>query len=617
MSFSGRFPRKGLSLARVRPEQFGTQMMDREHRETHSGPGRASSVGLLVKGGRVIAMAGVLAVAPMVAGFPVVSSQAHPHAVVSHVRRVGFVASSVAALRTARDATSSVVSAPGARDPVASARAAAVTPVQDVAGAVTVVGVTWPKGAVSAGGQFQIRTLSGATWSQWQQLNVIDGGRDGAATVGTDPYVVTGASKYEVRSLTTQATAPVAATVQAIDPGTSSADSVQQTPGGASAATAKPTIYTRAWTADESLMQWDPSYGKISVGFVHHTDTSNDYTPDQVPGIIRGIYAYHAQTLGWGDIGYNFLVDRFGRIWEGRYGGMDKPVIGGQVYNYNQVSTGVAAIGTFTSAAVPQAMTDALKKLRAWSVSLAAIPATGASPIQAPNGVNIQRISGHRDVGGTTCPGDSMYARLPEIRAGAAAIMAAAPAAPVRPPVANGVPTVFSPGDFTGDGKADILAETITGGLYLYHGNGRGVFTGGSSKIGSGWNVFARVFSPGDFTGDGKADILAETSTGGLYLYHGNGRGGFAGGPSKIGSGWNVFARVFSPGDFTGDGKADILAATSTGGLYLYHGNGRGGFAGGPSKIGSGWNVFARVFSPGDFTGDGKADILAETSTGD
>src|ERR1019366_6769040 len=265
---------------------------------------------------------------------------------------------------------------------------------------------------------------------------------------------------------------PAAATVQVIDPGTSSADNVAQAPGGASAATAKPTIYTRAqWGADESLMQWDPSYGKISVGFVHHSDTSNDYTPDQVPGIIRGIYAYHAQTLGWGDIGYNFLVDRFGRIWEGRYGGMDKPVIGGQVYNYNQVSTGVAAIGTFTSAAVPQAMTDALKRILAWKLSLAGIPDTGASPIQAPNGVHIQRISGHRDVGGTTCPGDPSSARPPEPRPGAAAINAAAPAppaAPVPPPVANGVPTVFSPGDFTGDGKADLLAETRAGDLYLF-----------------------------------------------------------------------------------------------------------------------------------------------------
>src|SRR5674476_720105 len=468
-------------------------MMDREHRQTPSGPRQASSVGLLVKGGRVIAMAGVLAVAPMVAGFPVLSSPAHPHAVASHVRRVGFVTSSVAAMRTARDATGSVASAPGVPDPVSTARAAAVTPVQDVAGAVTVVGVTWPKGALSAGGQFQIRTLSGATWSQWQQLNVIDGGRDGTATAGTDPYVVTGASKYEVRSLTTQAKAPTSASVQAIDPGTSSADTIAQAPGAASAATAKPTIYTRAqWGANESLMQWGPSYGKISVGFVHHTDSSNDYTPDQVPGIIRGIYAYHAQTLGWGDIGYNFLVDRFGRIWEGRYGGMDKPVIGGQVYNYNQVSTGVSAIGTFTSAAVPQAMTDALKRILAWKLSLAGIPATGASPIQAPNGTNIQRISGHRDVGGTTCPGDSMEARLPEIRAGAAAVMATAPAAPAppAPPGVNGARNVFSPGDFTGDGKADILGVAGTGDLYLYRGNGLGGFAGAGTKIGSGWNVF-------------------------------------------------------------------------------------------------------------------------------
>ena len=102
-----------------------------------------------------------------------------------------------------------------------------------------------------------------------------------------------------------------------------------------------------------------------------------------------------------------------------------------------------------------------------------------------------------------------------------------------------------SPGDFTGDGKADLLAITRNGDLYLYRGNGLGGFTGGGTKIGSGWNVFAKVFSPGDFTGDGKADLLAETSTGDLYLYHGNGLGGFTGGSTRIGSGWNVFANVF------------------------------------------------------------------------
>jgi hypothetical protein len=380
-------------------------------------------------------MAGVLAAAPMITGFPQVYSAAHPHPVKSHTRHVGFVKASVAALQAAGKASRLTVGAPNSSDPVNTARAAAVTPVQDVAGAVTIVGVTWPKGATSDKDTYQIRTLTGAAWSQWQSMSVIDGGPGSgpAATTGTDPYVVIGASKYEVRSLTTQALTPVAATVQAVDPGTSSADNVQPAPGAASAATTKPAIHTRAqWGADESKMTWTPSYGKVSVGFVHHTDGSNNYSAAEVPGIIRGIYAYHAVTLGWGDIGYNFLVDRYGGVWEGRAGGMDKPVIGGQVYNYNAVSTGVSGIGDFTSAAVPQAMTDAFKRVLGWRLSVAGIPATGASPVQAPGGAYIQRISGHRDVGGTTCPGNSLYAKLGEIRAGAAAIIATQK--PVAPP---------------------------------------------------------------------------------------------------------------------------------------------------------------------------------------
>jgi peptidoglycan hydrolase-like protein with peptidoglycan-binding domain len=261
--------------------------------------------------------------------------------------------------------------------------------------------------------------------------------------------VVTGASKYEVRSLTTQATAAVAATVQAVDPGTSAADSVQQAPGGASAATAKPTIYTRAqWGVDESLMNWPSSYGKIVIGFVHHTVSANNYTASDVPAMIRGIYAYHAQTLGWGDIGYNFLVDRFDRIWEGRYGGMDKLVIGGHTLGYNTVGMGVSAIGNFDVASVPQAMTDAYKRIFAWKFSLAGIPATGTV---IANGKSLQRITGHRDVYPTACPGQYLYAKIPEIRAGAAALMSAparppAPAPPVvTPPVGPWAMTRYTP----------------------------------------------------------------------------------------------------------------------------------------------------------------------------
>jgi hypothetical protein len=355
-------------------------MMNRKRRVAFWRAGPASSAGLLVRRGRILAMASVLAVAPMITGFPQVSSPAHAHPVKSRVHKVGFVKSSVAALRSARDATRSALSTPGAPDPITTARAAAVTPVQDVAGAVTAVGVTWPQGSGSAKAKYQIRTLKGTTWSHWVSLGIIDGGPDApeaaSAATGTDPYLVTGASKYEVRTLTTDASVSTDANVRVVDPGTSSADAVAPEPGAAAAATAQPTISTRAdWGADETLRQGKtPAYGQVLLGFVHHTADStdvsaNDYTAADVPAMIRSMYAYHVQILLWDDIGYNFLIDRFGRTWEGRYGGMDKAVVGAQTLSYNSLSTGVAAIGNFDLAAVPQPVIDAFKQvsgLRTW-----------------------------------------------------------------------------------------------------------------------------------------------------------------------------------------------------------------------------------------------------------
>jgi GH25 family lysozyme M1 (1,4-beta-N-acetylmuramidase) len=181
----------------------------------------------------------------------------------------------------------------------------------------------------------------------------------------------------------------------------------------------------------------------------------------------------------------------------------------------------------------------------------------------------------------------------------------------------GGFDIIFTPGDFTGDGKPDILARHATNkNLYLYEGNGAGGLIGGSGRsISTNWSAFDIIFSPGDFSGDGRPDVIARNATDkNLYLYKGNGAGGFIGETDRfLNSNWSAFDTIFSPGDFTGDGKADIIARNATDkDLYLYKGNGAGGFIGETDRfLSNNWSAFDTIFSPGDFTGDGYADIIA------
>jgi len=181
-----------------------------------------------------------------------------------------------------------------------------------------------------------------------------------------------------------------------------------------------------------------------------------------------------------------------------------------------------------------------------------------------------------------------------------------------------GFTALLSPGDFSGDGKPDLLARAQDGRLLMYRGDGAGGWGGTAQTVGSGWAPFTALLAPGDFTGDGHPDVLARNTDGLLLLYRGDGDGGWVTGTAEtIGSGWAPFTAVLSAGDFSGDGKPDVFAVTTEGALLLYRGNGAGGWVTGTAEpVGSGWAGFTALAAGGDFNGDGKADVLARGADG-
>ncbi|MPZ73213.1 MAG: hypothetical protein GEU74_08275 [Nitriliruptorales bacterium] len=198
------------------------------------------------------------------------------------------------------------------------------------------------------------------------------------------------------------------------------------TPPAAQAVPSRPAIVTRAqWGADERLRRGSPSYAsRITMGIVHHTAGANGYTRAQADDVVRGVYRYHTGSNGWSDIGYNFLVDRFGTIYEGRYGGVRKPVIGAHAGGFNTGTFGVSLMGSFDSARPSRKMKAGLRRLLAWKYDLhhtdvlgtTKYTSSGSSKYAAGRTVKLNRLSGHRDVSATACPGASVYSLLPRLR---------------------------------------------------------------------------------------------------------------------------------------------------------------------------------------------------------
>ncbi|WP_258539849.1 peptidoglycan recognition protein family protein [Streptomyces ipomoeae] len=190
----------------------------------------------------------------------------------------------------------------------------------------------------------------------------------------------------------------------------------------------KPPIVPRSrWLAGESHSQPPARYDdRVVAVFVHHTDSPNDYDCADAPRVIRYLYAGQTGPRNWDDIGYNFLVDRCGTIYEGRAGGVDRPVTGAHTQGFNHRTAGVAALGTFTAGVpVPRAMTDAIAALVAWKLGLSDIDPRGSVRLTSSNSRSryaagtsalLPTLAGHSDGYRTSCPGAALAERLPAIR---------------------------------------------------------------------------------------------------------------------------------------------------------------------------------------------------------
>ncbi|MCB5164875.1 N-acetylmuramoyl-L-alanine amidase [Streptomyces bambusae] len=193
----------------------------------------------------------------------------------------------------------------------------------------------------------------------------------------------------------------------------------------------KPPFVSRAqWGADETMNDEAPTYGKeVKAVFVHHTAQTNTYTCADSAAIVRGIHTLHVKTNGWKDVGYNFLVDKCGTVFEGRKGGLDLPVIGAHTMGWNTDTAGIAVIGSHTEVDAAAVAKTAVARVAAWKLgqyrydpqsTVQMTAAINNGKFTAGQTATFQRISGHRDGYATECPGTLLYGQLPLIRTWAA-----------------------------------------------------------------------------------------------------------------------------------------------------------------------------------------------------
>ena len=355
-----------------------------------------------------------------------------------------------------------------------------------------VAGFTWTGGAdLPDGVRIYLRVRESGSWSPWYLSEAADSGRDDRATPGTGEFVTGGADAIQASVVgsslpaglklalvpsrpqgeevlgaddlkTTEAAptpviedasatdnqgthldpaamtlptspAPVAqpAAASVASPATAPATVPVVAPAATTANGLPVAVTTRAeWGANASYMSWDPEYARAGHVVVHHTAGTNSYSAGQSASIVRGIYYYHAVVLDWGDIGYNFLVDKFGTVFEGRSGSVAAPAgrmsIGAHARGVNTGTMGISMMGDYSTVSPSDAQLSSVGKMAGWFLKRAGISdVTGWAGLhvwtteryQAGSTISMPRILGHRDVGYTTCPGNVGYSKLGTIRA--------------------------------------------------------------------------------------------------------------------------------------------------------------------------------------------------------